>query len=128
MVVVYSNGVCFIKQKTAYEMRISDWSSDVCSADLHNADGWREVLANIEVTPHRILHMVIGIMRDKEPAHSLPMLPNDARYYFCQVAMPRALPAEELRTIGADHGLDGDAFDTVAEALAAAKLSASAAD
>src|SRR3546814_13863571 len=25
---------CFIKQKTAYEMRISDWSSDVCSSDL----------------------------------------------------------------------------------------------
>src|SRR3546814_14529812 len=26
--------VCFVKQKTAYEMRISDWSSDVCSSDL----------------------------------------------------------------------------------------------
>src|SRR5690606_21773755 len=39
----------------------------------HNADGWREVLANIEVTPHRALHMVIGMMRDKEPAHILPM-------------------------------------------------------
>src|SRR3546814_8711809 len=25
---------CFVKQKTAYEMRISDWSSDVCSSDL----------------------------------------------------------------------------------------------
>src|SRR3546814_2955141 len=25
----------FVKQKTAYEMRISDWSSDVCSSDLH---------------------------------------------------------------------------------------------
>src|SRR3546814_19435183 len=28
--------MCFFKQKTAYEMRISDWSSDVCSSDL----GW----------------------------------------------------------------------------------------
>src|SRR3546814_29110 len=28
--------VFFFKQKTAYEMRISDWSSDVCSSDLHN--------------------------------------------------------------------------------------------
>src|SRR3546814_3692541 len=28
----------FFKQKTAYEMRISDWSSDVCSSDLHRAD------------------------------------------------------------------------------------------
>src|SRR3546814_2210423 len=38
----------FFKQKTAYEMRISDWSSDVCSSDLANGDilnnscaGWR---------------------------------------------------------------------------------------
>src|SRR3546814_4445723 len=43
----------FFKQKTAYEMRISDWSSDVCSSDLHahlegpvgRADGGDEVLA-----------------------------------------------------------------------------------
>src|SRR3546814_4842831 len=28
--------ICFFKQKTAYEMRISDWSSDVCSSDLRN--------------------------------------------------------------------------------------------
>src|SRR3546814_1333262 len=31
--------IFFFKQKTAYEMRISDWSSDVCSSDLHEADG-----------------------------------------------------------------------------------------
>src|SRR3546814_5080723 len=29
----------FFKQKAAYEMRISDWSSDVCSSDLHQRDG-----------------------------------------------------------------------------------------
>src|SRR3546814_7989637 len=29
---------CFFKQKTAYEMRISDWSSDVCSSDLFGKD------------------------------------------------------------------------------------------
>src|SRR3546814_1255560 len=33
--------VFFFKQKTAYEMRISDWSSDVCSSDL--ADKWVDV-------------------------------------------------------------------------------------
>ncbi len=94
----------------------------------HNADGWREVLANIAVTPHRTLHLVIGVMRDKDLAHILPMLPPEARYYFCQVAMPRALPAPDLRVAGADHGLAGDAFVTVAEALAAAKQAASAGD
>src|SRR3546814_9851972 len=34
MIVVYVIVVFFFKQKTAYEMRISDWSSDVCSSDL----------------------------------------------------------------------------------------------
>src|SRR3546814_831218 len=33
---------CFFKQKTAYEMRISDWSSDVCSSDLIFARGTPE--------------------------------------------------------------------------------------
>src|SRR3546814_4436554 len=31
---LYEYDVCFFKQKTAYEVRISDWSSDVCSSDL----------------------------------------------------------------------------------------------
>src|SRR3546814_3387900 len=34
---------CLFKQKTAYEMRISDWSSDVCSSDLGNAAHWRDL-------------------------------------------------------------------------------------
>src|SRR3546814_3312142 len=33
-VIVVSDFIFFFKQKTAYEMRISDWSSDVCSSDL----------------------------------------------------------------------------------------------
>src|SRR3546814_3532751 len=58
----------FFKQKTAYEMRISDWSSDVCSSDLHRRDddqrgagagesaacaGWRPAThANAECADH----------------------------------------------------------------------------
>src|SRR3546814_9202996 len=34
----------FFKQKTAYEMRISDWSSDVCSSDLPGSGSWMERL------------------------------------------------------------------------------------
>src|SRR3546814_1257083 len=44
-ITVYCIIICFFffKQKTAYEMRISDWSSDVCSSDLDTvslAEGW----------------------------------------------------------------------------------------
>src|SRR3546814_2340579 len=37
--VMIDSGVFFFKQKTAYELRISDWSSDVCSSDLSAAGG-----------------------------------------------------------------------------------------
>src|SRR3546814_1162406 len=34
----------FFKQKTAYEMRISDWSSDVCSSDLNLMEGYEQIV------------------------------------------------------------------------------------
>src|SRR3546814_6733960 len=40
--------ICLFKQKTAYEMRISDWSSDVCSSDLRQCGHYRVTL----VTDH----------------------------------------------------------------------------
>src|SRR3546814_15079653 len=45
----------FFKQKTAYEMRISDWSSDVCSSDLYDlvfAEGGPATLAPNRYSPH----------------------------------------------------------------------------
>src|SRR3546814_10728636 len=42
----------FFKQKTAYEMRISDWSSDVCSSDLLDQTGVLPVVNQIELHPH----------------------------------------------------------------------------
>src|SRR3546814_1620065 len=39
--VVLIDCLFFFKQKTAYEMRISDWSSDVCSSDLRSTPGIR---------------------------------------------------------------------------------------
>src|SRR3546814_16585521 len=49
----------FFKQKTAYEMRISDWSSDVCSSDLVREDG-----------PHPHLHRHQPHPHGKEAAHA----------------------------------------------------------
>src|SRR3546814_13223139 len=52
--------VCFFKQKTAYEMRISDWSSDVCSSDLQaKVDLWLADFGGVgrdaQVAAHRQL-------------------------------------------------------------------------
>src|SRR3546814_3863027 len=41
----------FFKQKTAYEMRISDWSSDVCSSDLLTAEAFGAEIAALRADP-----------------------------------------------------------------------------
>src|SRR3546814_6801613 len=47
----------FFKQKTAYEMRISDWSSDVCSSDLPVREGFRGVVRTLRLRDdHRSWH------------------------------------------------------------------------
>src|SRR3546814_8330448 len=45
--------VFFYKQKTAYEMRISDWSSDVCSSDL---------LVRVGVFQYQITHQMLAVL------------------------------------------------------------------
>src|SRR3546814_3200037 len=74
----------FFKQKTAYEMRISDWSSDVCSSDLQIAD----------------------IGRDEHPARLRgvePHIDDDLRNPFLDI-----IEEQDLREIG-DREQDGDA-------------------
>src|SRR3546814_15444061 len=41
----------FFKQKTSYELRISDWSSDVCSSDLHRRDGLEVLVEGRDAHP-----------------------------------------------------------------------------
>src|SRR3546814_3821326 len=62
----------FFKQKTAYEMRISDWSSDVCSSDLEGATEIREVAETAGIGNRcdgtaRIARMQQQAMRPVEP-------------------------------------------------------------
>lgn len=90
----------------------------------HNEDGWRVVLDNIARTPYRQLRMVLGVMKDKDLAAMLGLLPQNAVYYFCQVDLPRALPSEMLRASATSLGLKGRAYATVEEALDDARAEA----
>src|SRR3546814_2650401 len=49
--------VFFFKQKTAYEMRISDWSSDVCSSDLRRGEQAEAAAQHLHVDHHAFLHV-----------------------------------------------------------------------
>jgi dihydrofolate synthase/folylpolyglutamate synthase len=90
----------------------------------HNEDGIREVVQQLEGTPHKRLHIVFGAVNDKDITAMLRLLPKDADYYFCRADIPRAMDATELAKKAAEAGLKGKSFFTVAEALHAAQNAA----
>src|SRR3546814_9011288 len=61
---LFQYGFFFFKQKTAYEMRISDWSSDVCSSDLLYAlpDAQLDVVIHPESAIHSLVEYSDGSM------------------------------------------------------------------
>ncbi|KAA8483320.1 dihydrofolate synthase/folylpolyglutamate synthase [Arcticibacter tournemirensis] len=91
----------------------------------HNEDGIKEVLKNIHATAFDKLHMVIGMVRDKDISSVLALLPKDATYYFCQPSIERAMPAADLAQEANIRGLEGRYFTSVTEALSEARFSAS---
>ncbi|SHG22417.1 bifunctional folylpolyglutamate synthase/dihydrofolate synthase [Pedobacter caeni] len=94
----------------------------------HNIGGITEVMQNINDTPHDQLHIVIGMVKDKDISGVLKLLPKDAHYYFCQPELERALPAAELAEEAKQHQLIGDVFPTVQLAFHAAKDNADSND
>ena len=97
---------------------------DVVLDVAHNEDGIRQLLRQIEVTDHEELHIVAGMVNDKEISNVLALLPRNATYYFTRAQIPRALPEDRLATQAAAAGLKGLAYPTVPEALQAAKTRA----
>jgi dihydrofolate synthase/folylpolyglutamate synthase len=90
----------------------------------HNPDGIEEVMKNIESVKYKHLHMVIGMVNDKDTGKVLPMFPKDAIYYFCKPDIPRGLDAEIMKAQAEAHGLIGAAYPSVKEALLSAQKKA----
>ncbi len=61
----------------------------------HNADGIKQVVAQLRETPCENLHIVFGVVNDKDVDHILALLPSQARYYFTKANIPRALNEKE---------------------------------
>lgn len=90
----------------------------------HNVGGWEYISKQLDHTPGR-LHIVIGMVGDKDVRKVVAMLPKRARYYFTQARVKRAMPATEFAEIAKEHGLEGSVYDSVVEAYEEAKQQAS---
>jgi len=90
----------------------------------HNVDGIRYVVQQLERTPHRKLHFVLGMVSDKDVSGVLGILPKDATYYFTKASIPRAMSEVALKELASNFHLNGKPYSTVMEALQAAKNNA----
>jgi dihydrofolate synthase/folylpolyglutamate synthase len=83
----------------------------------HNEDGIKQIAEQIEITDHDNLHIIIGLVKDKEADKVLSLLPKQATYYFTKAQIPRALPEEQLAAKGNNIGLTGHSYPDVNTAL-----------
>ncbi|MFW6257699.1 MAG: bifunctional folylpolyglutamate synthase/dihydrofolate synthase [Prolixibacteraceae bacterium] len=90
----------------------------------HNQGGIKEVVNQISQTPHKNLHIVFGMVNDKNAENILKLLPQNARYYFTKADIPRALDEKILLSKAFKLGLCGESFPTVIQALTAARKDA----
>lgn len=90
----------------------------------HNEAGIRFVVGQLARLRYQRLHLVLGMVADKELDKVLALLPREATYYFCAATIPRALPAAELAAQAATYGLHGPVCGSVADALAEARQQA----
>jgi dihydrofolate synthase/folylpolyglutamate synthase len=94
----------------------------------HNVDGMKQVVQQINTIAYKKLHVVLGVVKDKDISDVLGVLPKRADYYFCQAKLPRALDAKELADKASTFGLHGPVIPDVNEAKKAALANASPAD
>jgi dihydrofolate synthase / folylpolyglutamate synthase len=94
----------------------------------HNESGIQEILAQIKRTPYKNLHLVLGVVNDKDISKILSLLPKKASYYFCQAKIPRALDKNELQEKAAAIGLKGNTYASVKIALKNAQAQAASSD
>ncbi|MDP3641647.1 MAG: folylpolyglutamate synthase/dihydrofolate synthase family protein [Bacteroidota bacterium] len=90
----------------------------------HNPAGIKMVVEQINQTAYKKLHLIIGMVNDKDQDEVLSLLPSHARYYFTKASIPRATDPEELAGKAARFGLKGNCYASVREALSAALVHA----
>ena len=94
----------------------------------HNEHGIKALLEQLESIHYTQLHIVTGMVKDKDVNAVLNLLPKKATYYFTQSHIPRALPVSELASKGNAFGLSGSQFENVNIALQTASKNATTND
>lgn len=90
----------------------------------HNVAGLQMVFAQIATLLYNKLHVVFGVVNDKDITDIMKLLPDQANYYLCAAQVPRALSVDALTKIFTDHKKEYTSYASVKDAYAAAVIHA----
>jgi dihydrofolate synthase/folylpolyglutamate synthase len=94
----------------------------------HNKEGLTYVVNQLEEELFNHLHIVFGVVNDKDLSSILDIMPKKASYYFCKPDVPRGMDTDLLQKEFISVGFHGTSYISVNEALIAAKNNASDSD
>jgi len=121
------NGLKHVVENTGLQGRwqkINDHPLIICDTG-HNEGGIKYITKQLEMEKYDKLHIVFGMVSDKDITKVLSMLPEKAIYYFCKASVERALDENILKEKALVYRLSGEAYSTVKDALEAAKNNSS---
>ena len=107
--------------------QLNEFPKVICDT-AHNKNGLEIVLKQIQKEDFDSLHIVLGVVNDKDLDEILPLFPKKAIYYFCKPNIPRGLDVTILKQKAAAFELIGEVFNSVSEAYQKAKKSAGKSD
>lgn len=119
--------VCELTGLMGRWQKLSSHPTIVCDTG-HNVGGIQYIVKQLSFQKYKQLHIVMGMVNDKDISGVLAMLPKDAIYYFTQASVQRALPAEKVKELASSYGLSGNAYPDVKTAVEAAQKRADADD
>ena len=94
----------------------------------HNKEGLEMVMNQLQNEVLDNLHIVLGVVSDKNLDSILPLFPEKAKYYFCKPDVPRGLASTVLQETANQFHLNGEVYPSVNEAYRAALKNASKED
>jgi dihydrofolate synthase/folylpolyglutamate synthase len=94
----------------------------------HNKNGLEIVMKQIQKEKFDTLHIVLGVVNDKDLDEVLPLFPTEAIYYFCKPNIPRGLEAVLLQKKATAFGLKGEVYNSVSESYKKALQNATKSD
>lgn len=94
----------------------------------HNRDGMERVMEQLNKLPADNLHLVLGVVKEKDLSRILPLMPKHGKYYFAKPNILRGLDAHILQEEAKEFGLKGNVYSSVKEAYESALNAASSKD